>query len=104
MPAGEDVRPQRWSKILDLYDDGGFSAIWGKYNNSRQRCLGIRWNGNDDEGEIGYPSLGGYPVWFVVPGKFAQMFLLDLYTKTVKNSSCEKTLNILKALEECPKP
>ncbi|HOF62574.1 MAG TPA: hypothetical protein PLM82_13440 [Candidatus Latescibacteria bacterium] len=44
MPAGKDVRPEKWSNVLDLYDDGEYSAIWGNYDENPKRCLGVRWN------------------------------------------------------------
>ena len=65
MPAGNTVRPQRWSNVIDLYDDGDYAAIWGSFDGNRQRCLGVRWNGGPSE--PGYPSQGGNPLWFVEP-------------------------------------
>ena len=29
---GEKVRPQRWSRVIDLFDDGEYSAIWGSFD------------------------------------------------------------------------
>lgn len=66
MRPGTTVRPQKWSNVLDLYDDGEYSAIWGTYNGETPRCLGVRWNG-DENNPIGYPSQGKYPVWYVEP-------------------------------------
>ena len=54
-----EVRPQKW--LLDvnypirvLYDDGDYSAIWGKYENIK--ALGVRWNGGTDIGDAGGDS------------------------------------------------
>ncbi len=58
MPAGTTVRPTKWSKVIDLYDDGSSSAIWGTYDGSTNRCLGVRWNGGKSHG---YPNQGNNP-------------------------------------------
>jgi len=100
MPAGSDVRPLLWSNVLNLYDNGEYSAIWGEYENSPKRCLGIRWNGDSD---IGYPNTYGHPSWFVIPDPWVQMILLDLYMKVSKEPPDGKLENILKALAECQK-
>lgn len=67
MPAGADVRPHKWSNVIDLFDDGGYSAIWGNYDSAMEKSLGVRWNGNDRDEPYGYPSQGGYSVWYVEP-------------------------------------
>ena len=59
MPVGKTVRPQKWSNVIDIYDDGDYSAIWGTYDNASTRCLGIRWNGSGTD--VGYPNQGAYP-------------------------------------------
>jgi hypothetical protein len=64
MPAGNTVRPHKWSNIIDLYDDGDYSAIWGSYDGSTSRCLGVRWNGGQSHG---YPNQGNNPLWYVEP-------------------------------------
>ncbi|MDR0472432.1 MAG: hypothetical protein LBH43_02005 [Treponema sp.] len=102
MPAGKEVRPLRWSNVIDLYDDGEFSAIWGEYQDEdgkKQPRLGIRWNKIGSV--VGYPNLGDNPVWFVIPHKFTAMFLFDLYSKATGNNSFNGNLeNILTALKE----
>ena len=102
MPAGSDVRPQRWENMLDLYDDGEFSAVWGTYDNSPPRRLGVRWNG---ESNVGYPNQGEHPLWYVLPDWLEKMILLGFCDKIAKNPS-EKNKknidNILTALKECP--
>ncbi len=104
MPSGNTVRPQRWSRILDLYDDGDYSAIWGSYDGNNQRCLGVRWNGNP--GEPGYPSQGGNPLWFVEADFLTRAKLLLLLNTVNSNPqfSNRNSLiqNILIALQECP--
>ncbi len=104
MPAGNAVRPQRWSNVIDLYDDDEYSAIWGSFDGNHQRCLGVRWNG--DPGEPGYPSQGGNPLWFVEPGFVARAKLLWLLNQINidpqfpnRNALIQ---NIFVALQECP--
>lgn len=99
MTAGKDVRPHRWSNVIDLYDDGNFSAIWGEFDGPSARCLGVRWNGEDD---CGYPNLAGNPLWFVMPKKFAKTMLLDFCFNVTKDPSYGGNLeNIHTALKEC---
>ena len=64
MASGHSVRPQKWSNVIDLYDDGTNSAIWGSYEASTSRCLGVRWNGG---ASTGYPNQGDNPLWYVEP-------------------------------------
>ncbi|OYW74455.1 MAG: hypothetical protein B7Z37_17660 [Verrucomicrobia bacterium 12-59-8] len=93
MPAGHLVRPQKWSSILDLYDDGTNSAIWGSYEEDADRCLGVRWND-------GYPSQGGNPLWYVEPDFATKNILLELLDRVNGNPSWGNLNNILTALRE----
>ena len=104
MPAGKDVRPQIWSDVIDLYDDGEYSAIWGSYNGSTQRSLGVRWNEGANP-NIGYPSLFGHPQWYVEPDFTTQSVLNALLNKVLEKSSSLVNFlgfkeNIMKAQEE----
>jgi hypothetical protein len=56
--TGSDVRPVKWEDVIDLYDDGEYSAIWGRYGGTL--CLGVRWNGT--EGKCGFPNQEGNPL------------------------------------------
>jgi hypothetical protein len=98
MPAGNTVRPQKWSNVIDLYDDGTYSAIWGCYDNSPRRCLGVRWNGNVN---TGYPLQGINPLWFIEPDYLAKMILLEFCSKVNKNPNNGNIQHILTALNEC---
>jgi hypothetical protein len=100
MPSGNTVRPQKWSNVIDLYDDGDYSAIWGNYDNTSPRFLGVRWNG--DPNNVGYPNQGINPTWFVEPIWLTRMILLDLCGKVIKNPTDGVLDNILTALGECP--
>jgi len=80
---GKDVRPKKWKKVIDLYDDGEYSAIWGNYNKSPKRVLGVRWNKSDHH-NIGYPNMAGHPIWYVEPTFLAKSIILHL-KNTLKN-------------------
>lgn len=60
MPEAEEVKPKKWDDIRVLFDDGVYSACWGKYDGAKHYSLGVRWN-------EGYPSQGGNPLWYVEP-------------------------------------
>ena len=104
MPRGVDVRPQKWSRVLDLYDDGTYSAIWGSYDGDSQRCLGVRWNGNNTDEPYGYPNQGRNPLWYVEYGLLARPILCALLSDVCSNTSPrrrdEYQRNILTALSE----
>jgi hypothetical protein len=68
MPRSMDVNPGKWDDEKDyLFDNKDYSIIAGRYEG--QNALGERWNGGD--GEVGFPSQGGYPLWHVVPNFLA---------------------------------
>jgi len=102
MPSGREVRPEKWGEVLDLYDDGSYSAIWGSYEDDNNRCLGVRWNGA--AGEIGYPMEEGSPVWYIEPDLVTKEILLALLDKVITNKSLPGRdvfqQNILEALSE----
>lgn len=98
MPAGKDVRPHKWSDVIDLYDDGKYAAIWGYYDGESSRCLGVRWNGDDSH--VGYPNQGANPLWFIEPDFTTKNILLTLLDMVNKDASIGKIENILLALKE----
>jgi hypothetical protein len=93
MPAGHTVRPAKWSNVIDLYDDGEYSAIWGIYENASSRCLGVRWNNS-------YPGQGPNPVWYVEPGFVTSNILSELLRQVKANPTGGNIPNILTALKE----
>lgn len=105
MRPGETVRPQKWSNVIDLFDNGWYSAIWGTYDGSEERRLGVRWNGNDTDEPYGYPSQGGNPLWYVEPDFLQRSILLALQGELVRNRPLhrrnEYQRNIRTALAEC---
>lgn len=107
MPRGSCVRPNNWEadSVLDLYDDGDYSAIWGRLAGEAQHSLGVRWNGSDDN--PGYPNYGKNPVWYTEPD-FLVPAVLSSFLDQVKKAPEEKLPrrreyidNILTALREC---
>lgn len=102
MPSVSEVRPKIWDNVLDLYDDGTFSAIWGSREESESRELGVRWNG--ENGYVGYPNQGANPVWFSQPSFLEKAILLSLIDKLSANPALlrkdEFVINILIALQE----
>jgi|ERR1019366_4952743 hypothetical protein len=74
MPAAAEVRPEKWTEIRVLFDDGEYSVISGLYERGPHRSLGERWNG-DAGSPIGFPNVAGYPIWHVVP-QFLQLHVL----------------------------
>lgn len=99
MPSGKTVRPNKWGNVIDLYDDGDYSAIWGSYDNSAERCLGVRWNG--DNQNAGYPNQGGNPLWYVEPDFATKNILLELLSRVNNNPKAGNLQNVLLALKEC---
>lgn len=94
MRSGKTVRPKKWSSVLDLYDDGITSLIFGVYE--KKKCLGIRWNGDlNNLKNVGFPSQGKYPTWFVLPDWIERQVLLEIKGKTFSNQN-----NIPKAAKE----
>ncbi|MDD2803956.1 MAG: hypothetical protein PHV33_00245 [Elusimicrobiales bacterium] len=92
------VRPKKWTNIIDLYDDGKYSAIWGNYDGDKKRCLGVRWNGDKDK--CGYPSQGGNPLWYVEPDFLTKDILFSLLYKAIQNKTAAQQKNVLTALSE----
>ncbi len=93
MPAGNSVRPQKWSRVIDLYDDGTNSGIWGSYENAPDRCLGVRYNED-------YPNQGGNSLWYVEPDFVTKNILLELLSRVNLDASLGSVPNILIALQE----
>ena len=39
---GNQVRPEKWTNVIDLYDNGWYSYIWGNYDGGSDKSLGAR--------------------------------------------------------------
>src|SRR6266568_6488821 len=44
---------------------GGWSAAEGEWDGDP--CLGVRWNGSDNEEGVGNPQSRGHATWFIIP-------------------------------------
>jgi hypothetical protein len=89
MPRGNEVRPGKWSSVIDLFDDGNYSAIWGRYDGVPTRRLGVRWNGKGDD--VGYPSQGGNSLWYAEPNFLVLPVLFKLLEHTLSSDFAKKT-------------
>jgi hypothetical protein len=101
MPKAKDVKHEKWSNEIILFDDGWYSAIWGNYENSPEKKLGVRWNGQGSE--QGFPKLFNHPVWFVEREFLVKPILLELLSQVLKYPSPETEdylKNIQQALSE----
>lgn len=76
---GAEVNSSKWSDSEILYDDAVSSVIWGRYDSSKHRVLGMRWNG-ETPADIGFPSSFGHASWFVVPENLTAGILASLRT------------------------
>lgn len=103
MPKVNEVRPKIWSEVIDLYDDGNYSAIWGRREVAAKRSLGVRWNG--DETYVGYPNQGNNPVWYSEPLFLQYSILVALLAKVKASTTCLKKDefidNLVTAIREC---
>ena len=102
MKHGKDVRPEKWTNVYDLYDDGEVSFIVGCYDNSQVYSIGIRYNGrqnlkNNGNIDIGYPCQGSNPTWFLLPDWLSNQILSILKTFVISNQNWGNLSNIDKA-------
>jgi hypothetical protein len=63
VPKAEEVKPEKWSSITILFDNGWYSVISGTYDG--EDALGERWSGTGIN--IGFPNTRGYAQWYVIP-------------------------------------
>ena len=100
-----EVRPKIWDEktIIDLFDDGEYSAIWGIRESDTKRSLGVRWNGNN--GYVGYPNQGKNPTWYSEPQFLEYAILTGLLYRVKAMEPSDNTIlfkkHILIALSEC---
>lgn len=95
---GFEVRPAKWTNVIDLYDDGCYSAIWGHYDGNSDRCLGVRWNGENRS--CGFPSQGKHPLWYIEPEIFTVGLLFQMYEKVSAHPETGCIENLKTALSE----
>lgn len=98
MPSGSAVRPAKWSNVTQLYDDGEYSVIWGRYDSSKSMSVGARWNGGPDE--PGFPNQGSHPTWHVEPDFLAVSILHSLIDRITAVPSHGNLDEVISALRE----
>jgi len=101
MPIGKEVTCKKWSNEVILFDDEYYSAIWGNYENSKEKKLGVRWNGEGSG--LGFPSSHNKPVWFMERDFLVKPILLELLFQASKLKEPEAknyVRNIQQALSE----
>jgi hypothetical protein len=95
MPAPHKVHQTKFPVDRVLYDDGDFAVAWGRYEDEREKRLGMRWNGGPNE--VGYPCRGKYPVWFMLPDELTKPVV-----KALLETEAAKKQAILKVLKQLP--
>jgi hypothetical protein len=104
MPKAGEIKHEKWSNEAVLFDDGWYSAIWGNYENSPDKKLGVRWNGQGLK--QGFPSSHNKPVWFIEWEHLVKPILLELLFQALKLNVPEAkgyVKNIQQALSEVSK-
>jgi hypothetical protein len=61
----------RVTAVEVLYNSGPGGWSLARLDFDGEECLGIRWNGAEQEPGIGNPQSRGRPTWFVIPGELA---------------------------------
>lgn len=81
------VKPRKFPSPEILYEDDEFAIAFGNYTHSDGKVypsLAMRWNGSNDDDDIGYPRQGSYPLWFNVKdvkGQLIEAILKVLVSK-----------------------
>lgn len=102
MPEGINIRPAtKWTDVIELYDDGDYVAIWGNFDGSATRELGVRWKGEGEQ--MGYPSRGANALWHIEPRFLVLPILFKLLDSTLAVDTPEdeeRAINIKIAISE----
>ena len=99
----KDVKPHKWLwdanyPPIVLFDDGEYSAVWGKYKGDK--ALGVRWNTTENGNPVGYPNYGAYPMWYVEPEITTLALLREFYRLAVEDGNTDYIKNIEFAIKE----
>lgn len=65
MISPENVNPGNFKVIKIIFDNGDFSIAYGIWEN-KHKAIAMRWNGEADAKDVGYPKAFGNPMWFIV--------------------------------------
>ena len=93
MPNPEQVRPHNFVVNKILYNDDSFSIAWGQWEDGSMRTA-MRWNGNEGEGDAGYPKTFGNPMWFQLPKNLTVPLLKGLLG--LKDTVVESLIEVIK--------
>lgn len=73
------VAPQnRLASVEVLYNSGPDGGSLARLEFDGEECLGMRWNGSEEEPGIGNPQSGGRPTWFVLPKELADIIRAEV--------------------------
>jgi len=73
----EFPRPQNFPYKEVFYFDGSIALIKGRYKDSPNDSIGMRWMVG--KSELGYPSTHGNAMWMVVPDQLAGFILEGVF-------------------------
>lgn len=63
----ENVNPKNFNVDRIIYNENGFSVAIGEWQDDETIRFAMRWNGNDDSEDVGYPKVFNNPMWFQLP-------------------------------------
>lgn len=95
----KNVKPKRWTNLTILSDDGAFSYAYGNYWHDEDYVsleLAGRWNGGN-ECDVGFPSQGGNPTWFVMDQSMVKTILSELESRAFGTNDAKMAEEIFKA-------
>ncbi|HEK0625598.1 hypothetical protein AAAA28_20400 [Providencia stuartii] len=94
-PSKVNSPKHSWGENHEVLIDtgsGGWSAAEGTWEN--EPCLGLRWNGSDENESIGNPQSRGNPTWWIVPDELSGAIRREI--ELVKKSKGLVTCSITK--------
>ncbi len=91
-----------WSEdTVEVFNDGDFRVIFGRYSGNTAYNLGVRWSYNyETDGKAGFPQSFGHPSWLVIPCYLTEPILLRLLAITERSAEPRREFqaNLLKAI------
>ena len=100
MSVSATLKPSKWSHVINLYNDGSYSAIWGRCatSSNNTRCLGGRWN--EEAKHKSFTNVCSYAENDVIP-RMTKAMLLTYIAHVNDNPDVGNLDNLLIALKEC---
>ncbi len=71
------VRPKKFPCFEIPYNCNRFAIVWGEFDKTPPKRLAMRWN-KTESNELGYPSQGKNPTWFMLPKELTVPFIKAL--------------------------